>query len=518
MKHCIDAILREINSCGKKHVTAFLARDFDKGEFLLSLAHNLCREGKVCIVSDTYEEFCSVYNSKVNDNIDTCSADDLIRGYFRGDLTDYAYILLLNVRVKKRRSLIENYPGIIGVKTVFVGTPALKTSIADAMRSAGFDTGRVIEKGNAAPENTELALMLLKNDEPYLLFSTDTILNIRDINYAEDNEQKELQRYLDTRKRNIEDDISSIFEKLKIVNKTDELEQLRRKYEALREFASFLQRILESFGISSKTLYEEFAIIQNAKRELKESLSDERKETEEGKFARVKLNDIVARSIAKITKGVISAATFEETAESLKNELGAIAWSRMSAESQTFLITAKINFDIMQSRKDSKALDYSGVCLLMTKALEVECAKRFYFGYRKYLEENGIEVSKWNKAMRQSRDKYDHERSIPLEPEHFSMGTVAYIVGYNKTRKVIDIMPLNFFKYSRKELYSRSRTENGIKTALSRTCEFIEKVKDDYRNPAAHKNLMNLTQAEDCRNYMISVSKKLRQMLESFKA
>ena len=44
--------------------------------------------------------------------------------------------------------------------------------------------------------------------------------------------------------------------------------------------------------------------------------------------------------------------------------------------------------------------------------------------------------------------------------------------------------------------------------------KIIQKIKDDYRNKAAHKESMDVVVAKDCLDYIIEVQRKLNQIAD----
>ncbi len=69
--------------------------------------------------------------------------------------------------------------------------------------------------------------------------------------------------------------------------------------------------------------------------------------------------------------------------EKLTASLGEKAWEKLDPSSQTFLISSKLIYNKLISI--GNVVDYSGVCLLVTKALEVEMSNRFFKKYVVFL-------------------------------------------------------------------------------------------------------------------------------------
>lgn len=54
------------------------------------------------------------------------------------------------------------------------------------------------------------------------------------------------------------------------------------------------------------------------------------------------------------------------------------------------------------------------------------------------------------------------------------------------------------------------------KRTLSKHIRYVFRIKDDYRNKAAHKNSMDVVSAKECLDYVIEVQRVLGQMLEDY--
>ena len=107
--------------------------------------------------------------------------------------------------------------------------------------------------------------------------------------------------------------------------------------------------------------------------------------------------------------------------------IGQNAWSKLDDASKMFLISAKVMFNNLILLDDS--LDYSGVCLLVTKALEVEKNKSFCRQYLEYLHE----------CHREDYSEYPTPligpKGTPLPLDKFTMGSYAFILCRSKRRE-----------------------------------------------------------------------------------
>ena len=159
--------------------------------------------------------------------------------------------------------------------------------------------------------------------------------------------------------------------------------------------------------------------------------------------------------------------------------------------------------------------DYSGVCVLVTKALEVEIHKRFFTDFLDYLfERYGEDYKQYPTALLYQNRK-------PLLSEKFTMGNFVFVLCPAKNWNDTDEQKANnkrqLMKYCKDCIFSNN-TEEEIEQLLSKYASSIEEIKDKYRNPSAHRNEIKRIDAEKCFNLILDIEKLLKQMLDSFDA
>ena len=135
------------------------------------------------------------------------------------------------------------------------------------------------------------------------------------------------------------------------------------------------------------------------------------------------MDEYVERTIQAIAKRDGN-RDYDRELQNLIMTFGKDTWNRLEERSQTFLVSAKITFAQLINMPD--IVDYSGVCLLVTKALEVEAGKRFCTGFVNYMKEKY--------PWKQNKDQYPtaliSRFDKPLRPKDFTLGTLAYILCY----------------------------------------------------------------------------------------
>ena len=197
----------------------------------------------------------------------------------------------------------------------------------------------------------------------------------------------------------------------------------------------------------------------------------------------------------------------------LINSLGKSAWSKLSGESQTYLISSKLMFNNLN--EISEIVDYSGVCILVTKTLEVELYKRFYDNFLDYLD----------KKRYKKYDNYPtgllYKNREPLNEDKFNLGTLAYIFCLKRDYYIDYYQEKNneekLIEYCEADLFNEHETAT-IEKLIKKFGKTIEKIRKDYRNPSAHRNNITKDKAEMCLDLVLyNENPLLKEMLDSFK-
>lgn len=194
--------------------------------------------------------------------------------------------------------------------------------------------------------------------------------------------------------------------------------------------------------------------------------------------------------------------------------LGDSTWNKLQDSSKTFLTTSKITYNKLNELGD--VIDYSGVCLLVTKALEVELTLRFYKRFIDYLREHYKKDYKYYhtsllKQNPQTKDYYVKKQ------KDWSLGGIPYLFGYlpksNSEIKEKNVSIL--IEYSKNCLF-KDLDDNTIKETLYGYGEDVYKITNEYRNPAAHTNELKQFNAEECFRYVLDVEQVLKIIVDSF--
>lgn len=191
--------------------------------------------------------------------------------------------------------------------------------------------------------------------------------------------------------------------------------------------------------------------------------------------------------------------------------IGEEGWNKLCEKSKTFLITSKVMYNHLITMDD--IIDYSGICVLVTKALEVEIHKRFFTDFLEYLNENyGNDYYKYPTALLYQKRK-------PLLSEKFTMGQIAFVLCYIENWNDSDEEKINnkskLMEYCKEHIFSQYN-EDEIEELLTKYASSIEEIRKKYRNPSAHTNEIKRVDAEECFNLVLDIEKLLKKMLDSF--
>ena len=197
-----------------------------------------------------------------------------------------------------------------------------------------------------------------------------------------------------------------------------------------------------------------------------------------------------------------------------RSALGDYAWGRLSKESRVWILSAIMSYDHLKDY--NQLLDFSGVCVEISKACEKELTYRFYEQFIVFLcEKYGnnfikklpyecLETDKDGKIVYQIKD-----------PVHVTLGSIRFITGIDTKGNITSQYGWNEFEdYAKTELLVNT---DNIKEQVVNQLIAINKIKNDYRNRSAHKEAMSVIDAKECIEYVVSVSRKLGEFLDAYR-
>ncbi len=296
----------------------------------------------------------------------------------------------------------------------------------------------------------------------------------------------------------------SVLEALEYLKKT--IEGVDRRLINMDQRNERMEQTINQISEQITNLTNQISSFQSlVQRQIQISVSDEEKE----RIIQAFTDECVPRIVENM-RANNEGIRFEQEKKKLIASLGESAWGKLSDTSQLFLISSKVMYNDLILLDD--VIDYSGVCLLITKALEVELIKRFYHGFLDYLDE----------TYHKDYSVYHTDllfRKQPKGESRCSLGGLLYTLCYyesgqdNVAQKENNKQKL--IEYSKARLFSNMK-EDVIEPLLYSYAQEIVEIKDAYRNPAAHTTQVSRTTAEECFNLLVDVEKLLKKMLDSF--
>lgn len=239
-------------------------------------------------------------------------------------------------------------------------------------------------------------------------------------------------------------------------------------------------------------------------------------------------DEVVSAFIEKMSeyinqKTTSSEVLFNEETKHLSSLFGQ-AWGKLLPTSRTSLISAGVLWKSCAEIKGDKDFDFSGICISATSALENELKRYFYIGFQRFLEKTygSPNDEKWEETYRNwpeavlSTTKYEYERALKNPNKfkkpilgvgtNFTLGSMPFLLGAwrgkNMSSDQFSLLLDRMEEYLQtivKESYLQGAriafVGNGKDDSLVNKCERIRR---EYRNKAAHIDVVTRKQAENC--------------------
>jgi hypothetical protein len=269
---------------------------------------------------------------------------------------------------------------------------------------------------------------------------------------------------------------------------------------SLEEKIYFLESLICSAGISLDTIEDYLSKTMQKKASLSERIENG------DESALEELSSFIADYSRKLFAPYVTEFNKQYYDSTIGACLTEPVWNKMAEESRSCVITSKVAYESLQKADPEDTMDYSGICILASKALDIEISKRFVRQYVDYLKEK--------KAIEQWPNVFFDKNGELLEDEKFTLGTIQFVVGINESGEIKNYYVYNMFcEYARNRLYTKSLNNSELKAHLTKCVQCVEKVRNDYRNPAAHRTALNSITAKECLDYLIDTYKKMKEIL-----
>lgn len=303
------------------------------------------------------------------------------------------------------------------------------------------------------------------------------------------------------------------------------------------EIMSELHRIAENQEAAATSQAAGFAHISNQItelsaqlqpcRELASGILDSLPEGDEDSPLAERLYALTSSISAKVLEKQYGSERLPE-AGAIRGELKQLfdpIWDRLDPRTQRELFSAKMSYQLLAQKECGNDIDFSGVCTLASKAMEVECEKYFYKRFQQYIFEQTPE----------KRRDAQFVEALNLTPEAekqnkqrggFTLGSVQHILKPRYDRGKGELEPYKRYmavltSYARERLFSPGvgadlMDDQQIQNVLWKYVAYVNTVKNRYRNPSVHKELVSQQSALSCLDYVVDVEKKLKEMVSAF--
>lgn len=369
-------------------------------------------------------------------------------------------------------------------------------------------------------ENAELEESFALKGSQVLLYRTQCLFDVRDVFFASFTEKQFLDnqflRYrLEATElmakmlaiKNLRD--SQKIGKLKeenqrsvqeIVSLKEESLKSAKEIERLKSTVDFQNMMLTCMGMDPAAIKHYLDEMMKQKERITALTCSEEEKEAVISDAQSVISELL-REIKEKYAGGLAASTCEGAIRQCINK---DVWQRLDEKTRSYLITAKYTFESLLKQEETMSMDYSGVCLLLTKSVELESRKRFFDGYGQYLyKKYQNNYNSWPQSM----VFYDKKSRALKQNNVYTLGALSSIVK-SSGKSFSD----EFLDYAGAELYSKM-TRSDIKAELKRNCDFIEYIRVQYRNPSAHTGSFKHIGAKQCFEYIIEVHKMLQRMI-----
>ena len=198
--------------------------------------------------------------------------------------------------------------------------------------------------------------------------------------------------------------------------------------------------------------------------------------------------------------------------QSAIKSLGGAAWNKLSEKSRTWILSALLSYNDMKNY--DQMMDFSGVVVQISKVIETELVSRISVKYAQWIRRTFGEncVSELPDAMAETRKG----KRIPADEEAVTLGSLPYIMGMDGSGRVNDRRDRErFCRYAKEALLADPESDPG--QALKEIARIIDYVRVNFRNRAAHKEMIDIVTAKSCIDYSIMVERKIGVLLDLFR-
>lgn len=492
-----------LSECRWARTTALISKNEDREKLVAKLICNYIKKGKKVRVYTSYQN--TYRHLKECLNFYGLPEEDIhkyIDGKNRPNLDTIeesidADVVILFLVPKENRQIIEKKLSRgKETKTISIGTPNIH-GVEETRRREHFK-----DVPNDSIVSRRIGEEFARTDDVALVFQTDNVLDIRDYEFADADEKANIRKTLFLSRESCEQNYESINQEiLNADQEHDDVAALVRRQKELEEYIAFLEGVLAKIGISKEVLLEGFKVYRGLVDKYKIDLNsvDEREKI----LAETLMTGELAIKLAGIIQRNTSKYCWDEAEKELKKDLSSTLWKKLQDKSKKYLVSAKLTFDAMRGMPDYLRMDYSGVCILLSKVVETELGRYCFEKYKEFIKiVIGLDYRRWPESL-------TFGSTFKKENVIFHLGDIPSITG---------VKDLNFYGKDKDfKTFVDYAGQKMMKPQIVNTklCEFVKKLADDveyitrkYRNPAAHRNEKSMGEAQACWDFIVGTQLK----------
>ena len=194
-------------------------------------------------------------------------------------------------------------------------------------------------------------------------------------------------------------------------------------------------------------------------------------------------------------------------------------WKRLDNKSQNFLVSGRAIFYQLAAAR--QMIDYSSVCVVVSKAVEGELKRRLFSDFCRYMEERlplAEHGSQWPSGLCQYKDGKGY---VLRASEQLTLGSIAYLCHFKPDSRLSEAARnrnLHWLsQYGRDRLFRNLASEEEIWRLLWEIGRFADSVASNYRNPAAHSAFFGYQKAVEFFAYVLEGEKSLPWIVQQFR-
>ncbi len=209
----------------------------------------------------------------------------------------------------------------------------------------------------------------------------------------------------------------------------------------------------------------------------------------------------------------------EQAKNDLSDSFGS-NWKRLEEGSRRSLVTGRAFY--LQLAATRQHLDYSGVCLMVSRALEIELKRRLFQEFCEYVEMRypfATSPAQWPAFLCQ----WQNNSPVGVIPANkITLGSIPYLCNVKQRERMNpgerELNDKWLSAYGRERLFRDALADDEVKGLFEFIGRFAQYVADTWRNTAAHQGNVGYAKAKECLTFVLEGNKSFPWLMAQFKA